>query len=64
MFFIKNQAEWKKHLQVDRLIDLEMLKMQVGFSAQEGGFDAFIRMKTNRSSSTDSFPDAGYHPRR
>ena len=41
-FFIKNQAEWKKHLQVDRLIDLEMLKMQVGFSAQEGGFDAFI----------------------
>ena len=46
-FFIKNQAEWKKHLQVDRLIDLEMLKMQVGFSAR-GGFDAFIRMKTNR----------------
>jgi hypothetical protein len=45
VFFIKNQAEWKKHLQVDRLIDLEMLKMQVGFSAQEGGFDAFIRMK-------------------
>ncbi|CAN7661761.1 hypothetical protein [Variovorax paradoxus] len=45
VFFVKNQAEWKKHLQVDRLIDLEMLQMQVGFSAQEGGFDAFIRMK-------------------
>ncbi|ADU34877.1 hypothetical protein [Variovorax paradoxus] len=45
VFFVKNQAEWKRHLQVDRLIDLEMLQMQVGFSAQEGGFDAFIRMK-------------------
>lgn len=45
VFFIKNQAEWKKHLRVERLIDLEMLQMQVGFSSQEGGFDAFIRLK-------------------
>lgn len=42
----RNQEEWKKHLKSDRLIDLEMLQMQVSFSAQEGGFDAFVNFKS------------------
>ena len=33
------QAEWQQHLQDERLIDLAMLRMQVNFSSQEGGFD-------------------------
>lgn len=33
------QAEWQRHLKDERLIDLDMLRMQVNFSAQEGGFD-------------------------
>jgi hypothetical protein len=42
----RNQEEWKRHLKSDRLIDLEMLQMQVNFSAQEGGFDAFVNFKS------------------
>jgi hypothetical protein len=45
-FPTRNQEEWKKHLKSDRLIDLEMLQMQVSFSAQEGGFDAFVNFKS------------------
>ncbi|MFT3804041.1 MAG: hypothetical protein QM766_22840 [Burkholderiaceae bacterium] len=41
------QAEWQRHLKDERLIDLAMLRMQVNFSAQEGGFDTgFLDFKT------------------
>jgi hypothetical protein len=41
------QAEWQRHLKEERLIDLDMLRMQVNFSAQEGGFDTgFLDFKT------------------
>jgi hypothetical protein len=41
------QAEWQRHLKDDRLIDLDMLRMQVNFSAEEGGFDkGFLDFKT------------------
>lgn len=41
------QAEWQRHLKDERLIDLDMLRMQVNFSAQEGGFDTgFLDFKT------------------
>ena len=41
------QAEWQRHLRDERLIDLDMLRMQVNFSAQEGGFDTgFLDFKT------------------
>lgn len=40
-------AEWQRHLRNERLIDLDMLRMQVNFSAQEGGFDTgFLDFKT------------------
>ncbi|MEG7359513.1 hypothetical protein [Pseudomonas citronellolis] len=32
-----NQYEWMKHLEDQRLIDLELLKMQVTFNSREGG---------------------------
>ncbi|WP_213959588.1 hypothetical protein [Variovorax sp. dw_954] len=44
-FSTRNQEEWKKHLRNERLIDLEMLQMQVNFSTQEGGFDTFVNFK-------------------
>lgn len=41
------QAEWQRHLRDERLVDLDMLRMQVSFSAQEGGFDTgFLDFKT------------------
>jgi hypothetical protein len=41
------QAEWQRHLKDERLIDLDMLRMQVNFSAQEGGFDTgFLDFRT------------------
>jgi hypothetical protein len=41
------QAEWQRHLKDERLIDLDMLRIQLNFSAQEGGFDAgFLDFKT------------------
>lgn len=40
-----NQGAWKSHLRNERQLDLDMLQMQLGFSAQEGGFDAFIKFK-------------------
>ncbi len=41
------QTEWQRHLKEERLIDLDMLRMQVNFSAQEGGFDTgFLDFKT------------------
>ncbi len=41
------QSEWQRHLREERLIDLDMLRMQVNFSAQEGGFDTgFLDFRT------------------
>lgn len=39
VYFTRKQADWQRHLREERLIDLEMLQMQVNFSVQEGGFD-------------------------
>lgn len=38
-FHTKVQHDWQKHLRDERLIDVNMLKLQVNFSAQEGGID-------------------------
>lgn len=39
VFITRKQADWQAHMRNDRLIDLEMLQLQLGFSAQEGGMD-------------------------
>ncbi|AXW60596.1 hypothetical protein CJO94_00045 [Ralstonia solanacearum] len=39
VYVTRKQADWQRHLREERLIDLEMLQMQVNFSVQEGGFD-------------------------
>lgn len=38
-FHTRTQQDWQKHLRDERLIDIEMLQLQVNFSAQEGGID-------------------------
>ncbi|PKO49079.1 MAG: hypothetical protein CVU31_02045 [Betaproteobacteria bacterium HGW-Betaproteobacteria-4] len=38
-FHTRTQQDWQKHLRDERLIDIEMLQLQVSFSAQEGGID-------------------------
>lgn len=38
-FQTRTQQDWQKHLRDERLIDIEMLQLQVNFSAQEGGID-------------------------
>lgn len=38
-FHTRTQSDWQKHLRDERLIDVEMLQLQVNFSAQEGGID-------------------------
>ena len=40
VYVTRKQADWQRHLREERLIDLEMLQMQVNFSVQEGGFDS------------------------
>lgn len=45
--FFEGLEAWQRHLRDERLIDLEMLRMQVMFSALEGGFDkGFLGFKT------------------
>lgn len=39
-FHTRVQQDWQRHLRDERLIDIEMLQMQVNFSTQEGGIDA------------------------
>lgn len=47
VYITRKQADWHKHLNDERLIDLDMLRMQVNFSAQEGGFDTgFLNFHT------------------
>lgn len=38
LFITRKQSDWHRHLEAS-LIDLDMLRMQVDFSATEGGFD-------------------------
>ncbi|WP_273432021.1 hypothetical protein [Chitinibacter tainanensis] len=38
-FQTRVQHDWQQHLREERLIDIDMLKLQVNFSAQEGGID-------------------------
>lgn len=38
-FQTRVQSDWQRHLRDERLIDVEMLQLQVNFSAQEGGID-------------------------
>jgi hypothetical protein len=38
-FHTRTQSEWQRHLRDERLIDVEMMQLQVNFSAQEGGID-------------------------
>lgn len=46
-FYTRGQTDWQKHLQDERLLDVEMLKLQVFFSAQEGGIDtSFLTFKS------------------
>lgn len=45
-YITRKQSDWHRHLEAS-LIDIEMLRMQVDFSAQEGGFDAgFLNFKS------------------
>ena len=45
-FITRKQSDWHRHLEASS-IDIEMLRMQVDFSAQEGGFDAgFLNFKS------------------
>lgn len=47
VYITRKQADWQRHLRDERLIDLEMLQMQVNFSAQEGAFDTgFLNFTT------------------
>ncbi|MDZ5455304.1 coiled-coil domain-containing protein [Azohydromonas lata] len=47
VYITRKQADWQRHLHDERLIDLEMLQLQVNFSAQEGGFDTgFLDFRT------------------
>jgi hypothetical protein len=47
VYITRKQADWQRHLRDERLIDLEMLQMQVNFSAQEGAFDSgFLNFTT------------------
>lgn len=46
-FITQNQTEWMVHLEERRLIDLELLKMQVSFNSREGGSeDGFLSFST------------------
>lgn len=46
-FHTRVQQDWHQHVRDERLIDIEMLQLQVNFSAQEGGFDTgFLNFNT------------------
>lgn len=46
-FHTRVQSDWCKHLRDECMLDLEMLQLQVMFSAQEGGIDeAFLDFKS------------------
>lgn len=48
-YITQNQGEWMAHLEERRMIDLELLKMQVDFNRREGGSaDGFLSFSTER----------------
>jgi chromosome segregation ATPase len=48
-YITQNQGEWMAHLEERRMIDLELLKMQVEFNRREGGSaDGFLSFSTER----------------
>lgn len=56
LFFTETQADWHRHLKDERHIDLDMLRNQVNFSAQEGGFDTgFLNFKNEEGFLTKFF---------
>lgn len=55
VYVTRKQADWQRHLREERLIDLEMLQMQVNFSVQEGGFDSGFLNFTSESSFLQKF---------
>lgn len=47
VYITRKQGDWQAHLRNDRGLDLDMLQLQVNFSAQEGGIDsAFLNFRT------------------
>ncbi|MGH8853824.1 MAG: hypothetical protein ACREWI_06055, partial [Telluria sp.] len=55
VYFTRKQVDWQRHLREERLIDLEMLQMQVNFSVQEGGFDTGFLNFTSESAFLQKF---------
>ncbi len=49
VYITRKQVDWHAHLRDGCLIDVEMLQMQVNFSAEEGGFDKGFLQFTNES---------------
>ncbi|MBP4046405.1 hypothetical protein [Chromobacterium violaceum] len=46
-FQTRAQRDWQQHLREERLIDVDMLKLQVNFSVEEGGIDkGFLTFKS------------------
>ena len=54
VYIARKQADWQRHLR-ERLIDLEMLQMQVNFSIQEGGFDTGFLNFSNETAFLQKF---------
>jgi hypothetical protein len=55
IYITRKQVDWQRHLREERLIDLEMLQMQVNFSVQEGGFDTGFLNFTSESAFLQKF---------
>lgn len=63
-FHTRIQADWQKHLRDERLIDVEMLQLQVNFSAQEGGIDTGFLTFTSEPEFIRKFFDLTLDPER
>lgn len=55
VYVTRKQADWQRHVREERLIDLDMLQMQVNFSVQEGGFDSGFLNFTSESAFLQKF---------
>lgn len=63
-FWTRVQQDWQKHLRDGRLIDVEMLQLQVQFSAQEGGIDTSFLTFTSEPEFVRKFFDLTLDPTR
>lgn len=63
-FHTRTQSDWQKHLRDERLIDVEMLQLQVNFSAQEGGIDTGFLTFTSEPEFIRKFFDLTLDPER